>query len=218
MKKLVIVLGVLGVLAVVFVGGALYADSRAHSIAEQEAAKRVQAVLPGAQGVEVVIDSWPILLAVATGTIEHLTVTAHEVSRGGVVAEDLTLSVHEIELDTEALWSDKQLIITGIHHAALTGTMSQEAVSLAARAPIEFKGGLVVVVTPKGQTFVATLRVEDRKIRLIPPLPGYDAVEFPLPPEDIVPCTPEVEVLEGKLALTCEVSELPAAVKRAMGH
>ncbi len=217
MKKLVIVLIVLGVLSVLVIGGLLYADSRAQTFAEAEAAKRVGDVLPGAHDVQVTIDSWPLLAAVLTGTIEHITVKADHIDRGGVQADDLELSVFEIELDTDALFSDQRLVVTGIHHAALTGTMSQEAVSLAARVPVEFVAGMVKVVTVRG-TFIATLKVEAGKIRLIPPLPGYDAVEFDLPPKDILPCTPQVEVLDGKLGLRCEVSELPELVRAAMGR
>ena len=218
MKKLVIVLIVLGVVGVLALGGFLYADSRAHDFAEKEAARRVHDVLPDSEEVSVTIESWPLLLAVLTGEIERIVVTADKVTRGGVEANDLELEVHGIELDTDVLFSDQKLVITDIHHARLTGTMSQDAVSIAARTPVEFRAGMVKVITSGGRTFVATLKVEGRKIRLIPPLPGYEAVEFDLPPKDILPCTPEVEVLEGKLSLLCEVDELPGAVKRAMGH
>ena len=102
--------------------------------------------------------------------------------------------------------------------ARLSGVMTEAAVSIAARAPVEFTAGMVKVISPDGRTFIATLTIHGRKIRLTAPLPGIEPVEFALPPEDLLPCKPEIEVLVGKLSLLCEVNELPDAVKRAMGR
>lgn len=217
MKKLLVVLAVFGVMGAVAIGGALYAESQAHRFAEQEAQQRVANMLPGSEGVKVTIDSWPLLGAVLTGEIEQITVTADRIVRSGVTADDVRLEVHAIALDTDVLWSERRLVVTGIDNARLTGVMSQEAVSVAARAPVEFRAGMVKVLTPQGRSFVATLKVQGRKIVLLAPLPGYEPVEFDLPPRDIVPCTPDVEVLDGALALTCDVTELPPVVQRAMG-
>ena len=209
---------VLGVLLALVLGGLAYADHRATRFAEAEAVQRVSQALPGANDVAVTIDSWPLIVGVLTGRIEQITVTADHVLHQAVLADDLHLEVHGVALDTDALFSDQRLVISGIERAALTGSMSQEAASLAAGVPIEFFSGMVKGKTPQGEVFVATLAVEDRMVRLIAPLPGVPDVTFALPSKDVVPCEPEVEVLEGKLSLRCEVHELPALVRDAMDH
>ena len=218
MKKLVLVLVVLGVLGVLLIGGLLYADGRALEFAEREAERRVAAALPGSEDIEVTIEQWPLLLAVFTGEIDGLRITAGRVARGGVTAQDLQLEVRGIALDTGVLFDEQRLVVTGIDHARLTGTMTQEAVSKAVKAPVEFKVGMVKVTSAQGRSLVATLAVKGRKIRLVPPLSIMKPLEFDMPPRELLPCEPELEVLEGKLALGCEVDALPDAVMRAIGQ
>ncbi|MBL4684075.1 MAG: DUF2993 domain-containing protein [Nannocystaceae bacterium] len=217
MKKLVVVLGVVGLLLGLLVAGALYADSRALAYAEDQAQRRIADAVVGAGEVTVSIDAWPLMFAVATGRIEQITVTVDRVLSGGVQADELELLVHDVALDTDALWSDQRIVVTGIGRATLTGTVSQGAVSEAVGTPVEFAAGMVKVITPDGRTFFATLKVEGRHVLLVAPIPGFRAIRFDLPDEDILPCTPAVEVLEGKLALRCDVTELPPAVRVAIG-
>jgi len=214
MKKLLIVFAVLAALALV---GLAILDNRVQAFAEANAEQRVAGVLPDSQGVVVRIDSWPILWSVLRGGLDHVTVTADSVTREGVRADELELVVHGIELDTAAMWSDRKLRVRGIERAVLQGTMSASSISKRVGATVVLTPG-IVQVSRDGQTFVATVEVDGRHVVLKSPIPGVEPMKFGLPPRDLLPCQPDLKVLDGKLALHCEVTELPGVVRYAVGE
>lgn len=217
MKRLLIVLAILFVLLAILVGGVLYADTRAREYAEEQAEARVVEVIPGCRGAEVEIDAFPLLWSVFSGEVPRLTFEARAIEQNGIEVEDIEIDVHGIQLDKDVLWDEQRLVVTGIDSATLEASMTEQSVSLAARAPVEFTAGMVKVTTPQGRTFIAELQIEGRRIILRPPFEMARPIAFKMPPESILPCVPQLEILEGRLGLRCELDELPSAVKDAMG-
>jgi hypothetical protein len=149
--------------------------------------------------------------------IDGLVVTVDEVTSPRIEAVDLSLHVEGIALDRDKMLKDRELVVTDIERATVQGFLTQEAVSAAARGEVKFSPGSVTA-SARGHTFAAQLKLEGRRIELSAPIPGVPPVVVPLPDEELLPCDPEVELLEGKLRLSCTIDELPAAVKRAMGQ
>ena len=217
-KALIIVLIVVSVLVVAGIGAFLYADSRIKAYVEEEAETRIASRVPQADGIDVTIEGFPLLWDVLFGAkIEGLNVVVARVQSHGIQADDLSLEVDGIALDRDKMLDDRQLVVTGIDRAKIQGFLSQKSVSKAARAEVAFKSGKVTV-SAHGHTFDASLKIVHRSIQLRASVPGVPAVLVPLPEEEFLPCQPEVEIMDGKLRLSCTITELPSAVKRAMSQ
>jgi hypothetical protein len=217
-KALLILLVVLLVLLLVGIGIFLYADSRVKDYAETEAETRIADRVPQASGVNVEIEGYPLLFDVLfSSKIEGLAVTVAKVTSPKIEAVDLSLHVEGIALDRDKMLKDRTLVVTDIERATVQGFLTQEAVSEATRGKVKFSPGSVTA-TVRGHTFAAKLTVKGRRIELSAPIPGVPPVVVPLPDEELLPCEPEVELQEGRLRLSCTITELPAAVKRAMAQ
>ena len=215
-KVLLILLVVLAVLLVAGVAAFLYADARVKDYVETEAEARIAGRVPQASGVNVEIEGYPLLFDVLVSSkIEGLKVTVAKVVSPRIEAVDLSLHVEGIALDREEMLSNRKLVVTDIDRAKVQGFLTQEAVSAATRGEVAFAPGSVTA-TVRGRTFAAQLKVKGRRIELSAPFPGVPPVIVPLPDEELLPCEPEVELQQGKLRLSCTITELPAAVKRAM--
>lgn len=93
MKKVfVIVAIVVGVLAVLGV----VADRVAVSAAQGTISERVAAEMSGATGVTTEIHGVPVLTQVATGSLDHVTVTAAEVPASGLTLDDVVVDLYGV--------------------------------------------------------------------------------------------------------------------------
>lgn len=228
MKKLAIVLIILGVLLAILVVVGFYVDRTARQMAESEASKRIVEVLPGTGKAEVKIDSFPFLLGVLwSGSVDRLHVELTDVKQAGLEVEKITLVVDELRIDKDLLMDKKQLAVTGIDRAEVTGRVTGEAVSKVIGEQVQFDGKTAHVVA-KGMKVDATFEVKKRKVKVslsskdLPPelaerYLGKPMI-FELPGEEVLPCDPGLAVVDSRLELRCSVTELPASVKRALGQ
>ncbi len=215
MKKVLIVVIVLLVLGAI-VGGLAYADLRLRGHAEEQAANKLTEALPRARGVTVELEGFPFTLGVLmSGEVKALHVRITELEEAGLTARDLSLDVADIVLDKDALIDEQRLVVTGIGHAKAQGFVSDDAVSKLVGETIKFSPGKAHA-TVRGQEIEVEASVKGRLIQLSSGIPGVPAVTFPLPPNDVLPCAPELELLEGKIRLSCSIAELPATLKEAM--
>jgi LmeA-like phospholipid-binding len=215
MKKVVVVLVVLVVLAAI-VGGLAYADLRIRGLAEEHAEQQLAQALPQVRGVEVVLDGFPFTLGVlVSGKVDGLHVRLVEVSEAGLTAQDLSLDVEEITLDKDALIDEQRLVVTDIGRATAQGFVGDGAVSKVVGQKITFTPGKAHA-TVQGRELEVKASVKGRVVQLSSSIPGVPPVVFPLPPGDVLPCSPELELLEGKIRLSCSIDELPAKLKEAM--
>jgi len=216
MKKPVIVLIVLLLLLGALLGGLAYGDLRLRSLAEAHAEQKLVEALPQASGVEVVLDGFPFTLGVLLdGKVEALHVRLAEVKEAGLAAHDLSLDVETISLDKDALIDQQRLVVTDIGRATAQGFVTDDAVSKVVGETIVFSPGKARA-TVRGREIEVKAKVKGRVVQLSSGIPGVPAVTFPLPPGDVLPCTPELELLEGKIRLSCSIDELPATLKDAM--
>ncbi len=217
-KALVILAGVL--VGLLVVGGAIlwYVDGKARAMAEQEAAKRITERLTGAEGVTVELDGFILLFDVAVrGRIEGLHVTVDAIKSHGIELDEIRLDIEGIALDRDKMLRDRQIVVTDIDGATLVGHLRDDIVTAKTKHEVVFTRDTVTAEF-QGQKVAAKVAIRNRHVELSAPLAGVPPVKFPLPDEDILPCDPQVEILDGKLRLSCRVEELPPAVRKAMGH
>jgi hypothetical protein len=216
MKKAVVIVILLLVVLGAIVGGLAYADLRLRGLAEEHAELKLTEALPQARGVQVVLDGFPFTLGVLmNGQVDGLHVKLDEVKEAGLSAQDLSLDVETITLDKDALIDEQRLVVTDIGRATAQGFVSDDAVSKVVGQKVEFTPGKAHA-TVQGREIEVKARVKGRFVSLSSGIPGVPAVTFPLPPGDVLPCSPELELLAGKIRLSCSIDELPKTLKDAM--
>jgi hypothetical protein len=137
------------------------------------------------------------------------------VKESGLAAQDLSLDVYEIALDKDALIDEQRLVVTDIGRATAQGFVSDDAVSKVVGQTITFSPGKAEA-TVQGRELEVKASVKGRLVQLSSTIPGVPSLVFPLPPGDVLPCTPELELLAGKIRLSCSIDELPKTLRDAM--
>ncbi|MEM7151623.1 MAG: LmeA family phospholipid-binding protein [Myxococcota bacterium] len=215
MKKLLLVLLILLVLVI---GGVLFADMKVRGLAEEHAEDRITSTLTQAEGVHVTFDGFPFVLGVlATGQVEALHVKIDRVREQGLEAQDLSLDVETISIDTDALIDEQRLVVTDIGAARVQGFIADEQVSKVVGQEVHCTPGAIKAKV-EGVEVQATATVKGRTVVLAAPIPGVEPLVFPLPPTDVLPCAPQLEVLEGKFRVSCTVDEIPPRLRAAMAQ
>ncbi len=226
MKKLGIVLALLGVLLLIALGVGWYLDGKARSVAEAEAEKRIVEALPGTRSADVTIEGFPFLFDVlVAGEIDRLHVALKDVASPGISVESIELTVDRLKIDSDLLLGEQKLSITGIGRAEVVGRITAEAASAALKQKLVFDGDKVRIEVA-GSQVAATVAIDGRKIAIevdtsqLPAQYAHYAPRYvvPLPPKDVLPCEPGLAVKSSRLELRCSVTELPDGVKKAIGQ
>ncbi|MBX7082937.1 MAG: DUF2993 domain-containing protein [Nannocystaceae bacterium] len=227
MKRLWIVLIVVGVLLAVLLAVGWWLDRTARQMAEVEASKRIVEVLPHTRKATVEIEGFPFLADVLLfQRVDRLHVTLDEIADAGVGVEHVDLVVDEIRIDRDLLLREQKLAVTGIDRAEVVARVTGEAISRVLGETVRFDGE-EVHVTVQGMHLDAKLEVAGRRVSLnlsskdVPPELARRYLRpmvFTLPGEDVLPCTPGVAVKQSRLELRCSVNELPVSVRRALGQ
>jgi DUF2993 family protein len=228
MKKLLVVLIVLGVLLAIAIGVGAWLDGKARAMAEEEARKRIVDVLPPMRAAKVEIEGFPFLFDVlVSGRVDRLRVELSDVQGPGASVESVVLVVDDITIDRDLLIDQQKLAVTDIGRAELTARLTGAAISKVVREQVELEGSTARVhahgLSAEAQLAVVGRRIEVRISSSAPLPPEARAfldrpLVFQLPSEEVLPCTPALRVVDSRLELGCSVSELPAAVKRALGQ
>ena len=110
MKKLGIVLALLGALLLVALGVGWYIDGKARALAEAEAEKRVIEALPGTGSAKVTIEGFPFLFDVlVAGELDRLHVVLKDVKSPGITVSEPVMkdgevvAVISLDFDVEGL-------------------------------------------------------------------------------------------------------------------
>ena len=210
MKKLLIVLAILAVIAALALVGLAYADVEAREYAEQEAERRLAAAVPMAAGADVEIDAFPFVgWVLVDGSVERLDVELTDLSSEGITVERISLAVDGLELDRDKLLEDRTLAIIGLKRAQLQASITSDAVNRVTPVPTRIRGGKVEV-DYKGHTFEGTIRLQGHDVMI--GVPGIKELRVPLPDKKFLPCDPEINLDGDRLRVACTLHELPDAV------
>ncbi len=210
MKRLLIVLVVLGVVLAVLALGLVYADGRVRALAESEAERRLADALPVRGVPTVTIDAFPFVLPVLLdGSVERLRVEMTDLESSGVRVAKVQVTVDHLQLDRDRLLEAQALEITGIERARIEGWVSADDISRLAPASVSIADGRVQV-TYRGKTYAGTASVSKHAVYVA--VEGMPPIITPLPETDILPCEPSLDVQGDRLHVACEVDALPPAV------
>ena len=216
MKRLVVVLAVLFVLAIVAAVGLAVLDQRIRVEAEQHAAQRLAAELP-IEGTPLVhIESFPFVLRVLNdGSVEQLEVSMRSLESTGVRVDEAKLTIDGLVLDRDALLDDREITLVSIEQATIDAWVSAEDLSRVAKVPVKIEDG-EVSVTYRGKEYKGTAKVSKHAVLLL--VDGVPPILSPLPSTDLLPCEPELDIDGDRIHVACTVDELPPAVAKVLAQ
>lgn len=228
MRKLVIVLAILGALLAIVLAVGWWLDGKARALAEAEASKRIVEVLPGTSSATVEIGGFPFIVRVLLwGEVKRLDVKLAGVRQAGIEVEAIELGIDGLRIDRDLLINEQKLAVLGIERAEVVGRVTGAAVSKVLGEAVEFDGD-VARVAVQGFKLDAKLSVAKRRVSLelsskgVPPeiIERYvgRSMQFDLPGTEVLPCEPGLTVAKSRLEMRCSLTELPDGVKRALGQ
>ena len=216
MKRLVVVVAVLLVLAIVAAVGLSVLDQRIRLEAEQHAAARLAQELPieGTPGVE--IESFPFVLNVLNdGSVERLRVSMRSLESGGVRVDEAKLTIDGLILDRDALLDHREIKLVEIDKAKIELWMNAEDLSKVAKVPVKIESG-EVSVTVRGREYKGTAKVSKHAVLLL--VDGVPPILSPLPSTDLLPCDPDLDIDGDRIHVACTVDEVPPAVAKVLAQ
>ncbi len=214
MKRLVVVLAVLFVLAVVLLVGVMVLDSRIRAEAEQRAAQRLEQELPIEGTPQVHIESFPFVLRVLLdGSVEQLQVSMRSLESNGIRVDEAKLTIDGLVLDRDALLDRHELKLVEIEQARVEAWVSAQDISRVAKVPVKIKDG-EVSVTIRGQEYTGSATVSKHAVLLR--VEGFPPILSPLPSTDLLPCEPDLDIDGDRIHVACTLDALPPAVAQAL--
>ncbi len=201
----------LGVLFAVLVG----ADVAARGFVEETLNTRAEAEAPPETSVSAAIGGFPFLPRLLLGgEVSRANIHIENIDANGVIVfAEVDIDLLGVQLDRGRLINDRKARITSIEHGTVTATITASALGAALRVPVEMAAG-VITVTVLRQRVQVTPQVTNGRLTLTGSLGR--AFALPIPVTDFVPCMSEVEVENGRMRLSCEIDDVPAALLDAV--
>jgi len=195
-------------LAVVVAGLLVVADVAARKVAEDQVADRV-AASDGVEGqARVEISSFPFLPGLlASGTVDDLTVTVDDVRTDRVRFATVAVDLERVRVSREELLSGRRVVLQDVGRGTARAEVTQEELSRVLDLPVTVERGRVRVRVA-GQQVTAEASVRDNVTRLS--VAGAQVPGLTLPRLPLVPCLADVELVPGRVRLSCRLDRVPA--------
>ena len=205
MRKLLLLLAVLGLLVV--------ADVGARRAAEAQLETRIRNEVRSADRVRVHLDSVPFLARLAfSGRVKAVRATVDDVAVSRLRFRRVTVDLRNVKIDRDRLLADRQLDLQVIDRGMAVAELSQSALR-------EALGGIPVVletgrigVTVAGVSTTVEASVRSGVLRLSAGRLSIPAVTIPKLP--LLPCVTDAEAGPGYLRLSCRLNEVPQELLR----
>lgn len=201
------------------------ADQAAKGWAESQLADRAAAYYPPGSGSSASIRSFPFLgRLLFLGSVPRADVNLDDVRFQAVLVRRLSLRVSDVKLDRAELFSGR-VHLDDIGQGQITATLDGPSLAKATGFDLRFKPGEVEVhqkiqgidVVAKGQVTVKgnVVTVTPTSVQgLAVPLSRF-AINYKIPGIEILPCQANVKIIQNGLTLSCQVSDIPAALVQA---
>lgn len=208
MRKLIVAVAIL-------IGLALVADLLSRMWVEHRLEERVAANISGVSQVDASIESFPFLGRLAwKGEVTRSRLVLHDVvGVGGIDLAELRLEVDGARFDRASLFRGDRVELKEISRVEVTALITDRTLAAITHVGVVLAPN-VVRITAAGKT--VTARVEASKGRLRFHADGLPAVTLALPTAEVLPCVPDVQVLDRQLRLRCTATELPPYVLDAV--
>ncbi|MDQ6927357.1 MAG: DUF2993 domain-containing protein [Actinomycetota bacterium] len=200
------------VLLMAVVGLLVAADFGARAAAANQLQHNLQKGVPSATSASVEIDSFPFLgRLLASGQVSTVHATVTDVDAGALKLARVTVDLHDVHIDRQALAGQRRVELTSIGKGTATAEITQEELSTALHVPVRFSNGKVAVRAGPLQA-TAKVTVQDNVIRLTAGPVSLPAIRIPKAP--LLPCVANAEVLEGRIRVSCTLNQVPEELLR----
>jgi len=200
MKKLLVLAVLVAVLLVV-------ADFAARQVAEEQVATRVAATEGVGGPARVEISSFPFLTGLlASGTVSDLSVSVDDVRTERLRFASVTVDLEEVRISREDLLSERRVVLQDVGRGTARVELTQEELSRVLDLPVAVERGRIRVRVA-GQQVTAEASVRDNVLRL--QVAGAQVPALPIPRLAMVPCLADVELLPGRVLLSCRLDRVP---------
>jgi hypothetical protein len=189
-------------------------DVVAKNAAEGQIEKRARVEAGGSASAAADIKSFPFVgRLLVSGRAGDITVTLHDVTASALQFTTVRIALVDVKLDKAKLFKGKAEI-THIDKGTITVGLSASDLSKQAHVPVTISKGKVFV-TVAGRTLGAVPAVSaEGSLRLS--VEGLPAVNLPIPRTRLISCpVSRVNVREGELLASCDITEVPPALLRA---
>ncbi len=157
------------------------------------------------------VDSFPFLFRLAAFGEVSATLELEGVQEQGVTIDRFTLDVDGLVFDRSSAFNG-EVEATDLDQATAAVELSEGTIGDLVGVPVEISDG--GQVTAGGVTIQASMVGED----LVLQGEGFDPVTVPLNLGRFLPCSPETQVVDGVVQLSCVTEELPPIVNRVIGE
>jgi hypothetical protein len=200
----------LGVLVALLVGG----DVAARGFVEATVNSRAQQEAPNGSSVSASIGGFPFVPPLLlSGDISHVSVHIENIEAGKLVFAEVDLDLDGVHLDRGRLLNNRKARITGIDRGKLTAIVNEQGLSDALGRPARMVGGRITV-TVEGQDVPLTPTVTASGQLVLTGSLG-SAFVLGVPKNAYVPCVSAVVVEDARMKLTCDIDEVPPALRDA---
>lgn len=196
----------LGVLLAVLVG----ADVAARGYVSSTVSKRAQQETPPGSTVSASVGGFPFVPPlVLSGTVKRASVHLENVTAQVLVFASVDVELRGVHLDRNRLFKDHKARITKIDHGSVHAVVTADALSNALHVPVKMAGGQILL-TVAGTDIAVTPAVVNNHLTLTGSL--AHAFTLAIPATGYVPCISTVAVLDQKMELSCNITDVPPAL------
>jgi hypothetical protein len=190
---------VLRVLLILVVVAAVVAELALPAFVEARVERIVDEHTSGDARVDADAGDFPFLPGLLMdGVVDRLDVTLREVGGQEITIGRVTMGLEGIEVDRSRLLAGAVEVV-GIASGHVLVEVEEDAISEALGVPVDLDPAMVDLA--------------GRALEVV--APGGPSLQLPVP-ENLLPCTPDVEVVDGVARLSCEFDEVPGVLLRAL--
>jgi hypothetical protein len=207
-----VLLKVLLVLAILIGGLLVAADVGSRAVAESQLRERVEAAARPGGGASARIRSFPFLgRLLASGSVSRMEVSVADVTVEDVTFARLAVDLRKVVFDRDKLLSERTVELRSIGRGTGVAEVDQAELSRLVGAPVVLEAGRARVRVV-GQLVTATATVRDNTLRIS--VSGLSVPPLRIPRLPLVPCVANIEILPGRLRLTCDLDRVPVELLR----
>lgn len=213
------------VLPTVILLGLIVGDQAAKAWAESKLAERAAAYYPPGSGSSASIHAFPFVpRLLISGGVPQVDVNLDDLRIEAVLIRHLSIHVTDVKLDRHQLFRGTVHVL-GVGKGTIVATLDGPALARAIGSDVRFAPGEVEVhqriqgvdvkakgkVTVKGNTVTVTpTSVEGESV----PASRF-ALTYRIPGIELLPCQPDVKIIENAVVLSCDTVDIPAALVQA---
>ena len=216
---------ILFVIPTVILLALIVGDQAAKGWAESKLAERAADYYPPGAGSSASIRSFPFIgRLLFLGSIPRVDVNLDDLRFQAVLIRRLSLRVSDVKLDRGELFSGR-VRLEDVGEGQIVATVDGPSLAKATGVDVRFTPGQVEVhqkirgvdVVAKGQLSVKgnLVTVTPTSVQGLAVPASRFAISYRIPGTEILPCQADVRIIQNAVVLSCDVTDVPAALVQA---